>query len=92
MNQQQVIRRMQLTEKGTRLADQNKYLFQVHPQANKLEIRAAVENLFQVKVKAVNTMRYQGKRKRERTVRYGRKADWKRAVVTLKEGSSIDLV
>jgi large subunit ribosomal protein L23 len=44
-----------------------------------------------VRVASVNTMRYRGKKKRERTARYGRRADWKRAVVTLKEGSKIEL-
>jgi large subunit ribosomal protein L23 len=87
----EIVRRMQVTEKGTELLDQNKYLFEVHPAANKIEIRRAVEELFKVTVTGVNTMNYAGKRKRERTVRFGRRPDWKRAVVTLKEGDSIDL-
>lgn len=87
-----IIKRLQLTEKGTLLSEkENKYLFRVHPSANKVEIKQAVEQLFSVSVDKVNTMNYRGKRKRLRTVRYGRRADWKRAVVTLSEGSKIDL-
>jgi large subunit ribosomal protein L23 len=72
-------------------ADQNKYLFKVDPAANKLEIKLAVEDFFKVKVVKVNTMNYDGKKRRERTLHYGKKADWKRAVVTLKDGDKIDL-
>jgi large subunit ribosomal protein L23 len=87
-----VILRIQLTEKGTALsAKRNQYFFKVAPWANKMEIRRAVETLFKVSVASVNTMRYLGKKKRERTMTYGKRADWKRAVVTLKEGSKIDL-
>ena len=86
-----IIRKVQLTEKSNVLSDsQSKYFFEVDPAANKQDIKSAVEQLFNVSVKTVNTMRYMGKRKRERTVRYGRRSDWKRAVVTLKEGESID--
>lgn len=86
-----VIRKVQITEKGTSLQGLNKYLFEVHPDANKVDVRRSVEKLFKVKVTAVNTMTYRGKRKRERTVRYGKRSDWKRAVVTLKEGDSIEM-
>lgn len=87
-----IIEKLQLTEKATNLAEtQNKYFFRVAPTANKLEIKRAVEDIFKVSVASVNTMRYRGKKKRERTWRYGQKSDWKRAVVTLKEGSKIDL-
>ena len=87
-----IIKEVQVTEKGTALtAAANQYVFEVDRDANKIQIRQAVEALFDVKVKAVNTMRYAGKRKRERTARYGRRADWKRAVVTLREGSTIEL-
>ncbi len=87
-----IVKRLQLTEKGTLLSErENKYLFKVHPSANKVEIKQAVEELFNVSVDKVNTMNYRGKRKRLRTVRFGRRADWKRAVVTLSEGSKIDL-
>ena len=89
----QVLDRALLTEKGTRLTEEeNKYLFRVNPAANKLEIKQAVEELFKVKVVSVNTMNRQGKKKRARTAAAGKTADWKRAVVTLADGSSIDFV
>lgn len=89
----QVIDRIMLTEKGTRLSEmENKYLFRVHPAANKAEIKEAVQELFKVKVTAVNTMQRKGKKKRERTANFGRTAGWKRAVVTLADGDKIDLV
>ena len=86
-----VIRKMQLTEKATALAEKNKYFFEVAPDANKIDVKRAVEELYKVSVASVNTMKYAGKRKRERSLQYGRRSDWKRAVVTLKEGDSIDL-
>ncbi len=93
MDPRALIQKLQVTEKGTALQGaQNKYLFRVAPAATKQQVKIAVEQLFGVKVTAVNTMRYMGKLKRERTIRHGRRPDWKRAVVTLKEGSKIDLV
>ena len=90
-NALEAVRGLHVTEKGTLLAGQNKYLFKVDPAANKLEIKRAVEDFFKVKVLKVNTMNYDGKKRRQRTLHYGKKADWKRAVVTLKEGDKIDL-
>jgi large subunit ribosomal protein L23 len=88
-----VIKSVQLTEKATMLMErENKYLFVVDKNANKIQIASAVQEQFKVAVTAVNTMNYRGKLKRERTVRYGRRADWKRAIVTLKEGEKIDFV
>jgi large subunit ribosomal protein L23 len=93
MDPRAVVEKLQVTEKGTALqADQGKYLFRVCPDANKIQIKAAVEAMFGVKVVGVNTMRYEGKRKRERTIRYGKRSDWKRAVVTLAQGEKIDIV
>lgn len=87
-----IIKKMLMTEKGTRLKEAgNQYLFEVDRQANKLEIRKAVEEQFNVKVKDVNTMTRQGKAKRLRTASYGRTPAWKRAVVTLADGQSIDM-
>ena len=87
-----VIQEMIITEKGTRLGEQgNVYLFKVDRAANKIDIRHAVEKLFKVKVKKVNTMWRVGKNKRERTQNFGRTAAAKRAIVTLHEGHSIDL-
>ncbi len=85
------IKGLDITEKGTQMAAQNKYLFKVDPSANKLEIKQAVESFFKVKVLKVHTMNYLGKKRRERTLQYGKKPDWKRAIVTLKEGDKIDL-
>jgi large subunit ribosomal protein L23 len=87
-----IIRDVQLTEKGSGLSEkQNKYFFRVAPDATKIEIRKAIESLFRVSVSAVNTMNVLGKKKRVRTASYGKRPDWKRAIVTLKEGSKIDL-
>ncbi|MBE6389075.1 MAG: 50S ribosomal protein L23 [Lentisphaerae bacterium] len=77
-----------VTEKCNALIQDNKYTFRVHPAAGRIEIARAVEELFKVKVAKVNVMNYQGKAKRAgRTMKMGRRADWKRAVVTLAEGS-----
>ena len=92
-NSADVIKKVLLTEKGTRLSDeQNKYLFRVAKEANKLEIKKAVEELFNVRVMAVNTMRRKGKKKRARTAQFGTTASWKRAVVTLHVDDSINLI
>ncbi|MEI6563331.1 MAG: 50S ribosomal protein L23 [bacterium] len=90
-NSLSAVRGLHITEKGTLQAAQNKYLFKVDPVANKLEIKQAVEDFFKVKVIKVNTMNYDGKKRRERTIHSGKKPDWKRAVVTLKDGDKIDL-
>ena len=85
-NSADVIKKVLLTEKGTRLAEeQNQYLFRVAKEANKMEIKKAVEELFKVRVMAVNTMRRKGKKKRTRTAQSGTTASWKRAVVTVHE-------
>ncbi|MBQ9787690.1 MAG: 50S ribosomal protein L23 [Lentisphaeria bacterium] len=81
-----------VTEKCNALIQDRKYTFRVHPSAGRIEIANAVEELFKVKVAKVNVMNYQGKAKRAgRTMKMGRRADWKRAVVTLAEGS-IDII
>ena len=80
-----------ITEKNNDLAAQDKYVFKVDRNAGKIEIGRAVEELFDVKVKSVNVMNYNGKPKRAgRSPIVGRRANWKKAVVTLAEGS-IDL-
>lgn len=88
----QVVRNVQVTEKGTLLGEDSQYMLQVALEANKIEIKQAVEKLFDVKVKAVNTQRYEGKKVRTRTRRAGKRPDWKRAIVTLQAGQSIELV
>lgn len=79
-----------ITEKATLASENNQVIFKVAPYATKPQIREAVERLFNVKVKAVNTISRQGKIKRFRGVR-GKQNDIKKAVVTLQEGSSIDV-
>lgn len=79
-----------ITEKSTRQSEHNKVTFKVPLDATKPEIKAAVEGLFKVKVTAVNTQVVKGKTKRFRGVTAIR-SDWKKAVVTLAEGSSIDV-
>ena len=77
-----------VTEKCNALIQENKYTFRGHPDAGRVEIARAVEELFKVKVAKVNVMNYLGKAKRAgRTAKMGRRADWKRAVVTLAEGT-----
>ena len=77
-----------VTEKCNALIQDKKYTFRVAPDANRIEIGKAVEELFNVKVKSVNVMNYQGKRKRAgHSLKEGRRPDWKRAVITLAEGS-----
>ena len=87
-----IVKKMLMTEKGSRLKEVgNQYIFEVDRGANKLEIRRAVEQQFNVKVKDVNTMMRQGKAKRQRTMSDGRTSVWKRAVVTLQDGQSIEM-
>ena len=89
----QIIQTIRLSEKATLLNElNNEYVFQVDPHANKLEIKEAVERLFGKKVAAVRTCNYEGKKKRERRADFGRTANWKKAIVKLKEGETIDLV
>lgn len=87
-----IIQRLELTEKGARLSEkENKYFFRVTADTTKTEIKSAVETLFKVKVTGVNTLHRAGKAKRNRRQQIGYRSDWKRAVVTLKEGDKIDL-
>lgn len=79
-----------VTEKATALSEQNQVVFKVLIDATKPEIKAAVEGLFNVKVLAVNTLVVKGKAKRFRG-RPGQRSDWKKAMVKLAEGQSIDL-
>lgn len=85
-----VILRPVVSEKSYNLLDDGKYTFVVAPDANKTEIKIAIESIFGVKVASVNTLNRQGKRRRTR-YGYGKKADTKRAIVTLAEGESIDI-
>jgi large subunit ribosomal protein L23 len=88
----EVILRPIMTEKSMRQKEeQNTVAFRVRPDANKVEIRAAVEAVFNVKVAAVRTASYEGKLKRMGRFQ-GRRANWKKAIVTLRPGHKIDLV
>jgi large subunit ribosomal protein L23 len=92
MDHRDVIIAPVVSEKSYALIDRNAYTFQVHPDANKIEIRQAIESIFNVRVDKVNTLNRQGKAKRNRkSWTMGRRAATKRAVVTLVEGDRIDL-
>jgi len=90
-NPHDVIIRALVTEKGTRMREAgNRFLFQVHTDANKLEIKKAIETVFSVHVESVQTQNVIGKRKR--LGRYlGSRSSWKKAIVTLREGDNIEL-
>lgn len=85
-----VVKAPLISEKGTLLTESaNQFLFKVRPDANKIEVKQAVESIFKVKVVQVRMARYLGKVRRiGRNV--GRRSDWKKAYVTLKEGDKID--
>ncbi len=78
------------TEKGTTFQPLNKYIFCVANDSNKIEIKKALEEIFKVKISSINTLFVRGKKKK---VRYkeGMTADWKKAIVTLKEGYKIEV-
>ena len=86
-----IIRKVLITEKGTVMRETlRQYFFEVARDANKIEIKRAVEAVFHVKVDSVQTMQMQGKVKRQgRTA--GRRNDWKKAIVTLKPDQKIEL-
>jgi len=85
-----IVKTLIRTEKGTSLEPDRQYLFQVASDANKVEIRSAVEEIYKVQVAAVNTMVIPGKRKRVRQ-EFGHTSPWKKAIVTLKDGHKIDV-
>jgi len=86
----EIVKKPIVTEKSMEGAAYNKYTFRVDPKANKIEIRKAIEKIFNVKVTKVNTLNVEGKeRKRGRYV--GKTSDWKKAVVTLREGDKIEI-
>ncbi|MFC1682659.1 50S ribosomal protein L23 [Candidatus Zixiibacteriota bacterium] len=87
----EIIVRPMITEKGTLLKSVgNQYLFHVDRRANKIEIKNAIQEIFNVQVASVRTIRMPGKKKRMGRFE-GKRPDWKKAVVTLKEGESIEL-
>lgn len=90
----EILRQGIITEKSVRLQGQNQYTFKVALQANKIDVRRAVETLFNVKVASVNIMRMPGKakmiRRRGAAPRPVPAREWKKAIVTLYEGQTID--
>ena len=89
----QVIDNVLISEKATLLQENNnEYVLKVNRDANKLEIKRAVEQLFGKKVEAVRTLNVAGKAKRKRRADQGKTASWKKAIVRLKDGESLDLV
>lgn len=86
----EVLRAPIVTEKATMASEHNQIVFRVPLNATKFEIKAAVEDLFKVKVEAVNTLRVKGKTKRFRG-RLGKRNDFKKAMVRLAEGQSVDV-
>ena len=86
-----VVRRALITEKGTTLREQrNQYLFEVQRDANKIDIKRAVETIFHVKVASLRTQQILGKVRRQGRF-VGRRSDWKKAIVTLKPDQKIEL-
>ncbi len=91
MDPRNVLVRPLLTEKGTHIKDtENKYIFEVRVDANKIQIKRAIEEIFDVRVEKVATMNRLGKMKRVR-YRTGRKRSWKKAIVTLADGHALEL-
>ncbi len=85
-----VLKNILRTEKGSNLLADNKYLFSVSVDSNKVQIKQAVEDVYNVKVTKVNTIKVQGKWKRLR-YKEGKTPDWKKAIVTLKQGDRIEV-
>jgi large subunit ribosomal protein L23 len=90
MNDYQVIVRPIITEKNTNLMQLNKYCFEVARDANKYQIKSAIQKIFHVTVESVRTMNVRGK-KRRRGRDFGYTASWKKAIVTLADGDHLDL-
>jgi len=88
--QHDIIKNMIRTEKGSNMLTQNKYVFKVDKRANKIEIKSAVESIYQVAVASVNVMNIRGKKRRVR-YRQGMTSSWKKAIVTLKPENKIEV-
>lgn len=92
MNSFDIVKTVRLTEKGTRQGEKyNQYTIVADRRATKPQIRSAVQELFKVKVVKINTLNVRGKFRRQRTAQAGQAPDWKKAIVTLKEGDKISL-
>lgn len=86
-----ILRRPVMTERNTDLMAQGRYTFEVAPDANKIQIKEAVEKAFDVQVLAVNTLNVHRKRRREKTRLRGYRSGWKKAIVTLAPGQRIEI-
>ncbi len=92
MDARQIVIAPVVSEKSYAEMEKGHYTFKVHPEANKIQIRQAIEEIFGVRVTRVNTLNRPGKRKRNRrTWTFGKRPDTKRAIVTLAEGQTIDI-
>ena len=90
-NPRAVVRRAMVTEKGTVLREQhNQYVFEVQRDANRIDIKRAIEGIFNVKVASVRTQQIRGKVRRQGRF-VGRRSDWKKAIVTLRPDQKIEL-
>jgi large subunit ribosomal protein L23 len=84
-----IIIRPVITEKSSRLMEKNQYTFEVHPRANKIQIRNAIQELFKVKVEKVHTIKVHSKLKRMGMF-VGKSRSWKKAIVSVQQGQRID--
>ena len=92
MNSFDIVKTVRLTEKGTRQGEKfNQYTIVADRRATKPQIRHAVQELFKVKVTKINTLNVRGKFRRQRTSQAGQAPDWKKAIVTLKAGDTIEI-
>ena len=78
-----------ITEKATKISEKNQYVFKVRIDSNKKEIKYAIEKLFKVKVKSINTTKIKGKNKIFKGTK-GKRADYKKAIISLNEGENLD--
>jgi large subunit ribosomal protein L23 len=92
MNRYQIVKEPLKTESTGLMRQYNRYAFVVDPRANKIEIKKAIEGLFNVHVTEVRTMNVRGKFRRLGVRGGGRTPDWKKAIVTLKEGENIPIL
>ena len=79
------------TEKGSFLKEKDKYIFQVHKDASKIEIKKVIKEIFKAEAVSVNTINCEGKKKRVGRFE-GKKTDWKKAIVTFKKGTAINFI
>lgn len=86
-----ILKEPQISEKATQLSDENKYTFKVYPQANKVQIKKAISNLYGVKVKDIKIINIKSKKRVLRGIE-GRKSGYKKAIVTLAEGYKIEII